>query len=381
LIGIEDQYVISFSIGGKTDFIAQNELANFALIEDAGNSLPTFQLSFVTPDESILDYLHEGNDLNVSFGRNQEELYNSVLTATHVESQRIGENRRQITIAGIYSTLAYLGNSNLLLSDKKSGIEVLIDVASKYFKVESNITKSADKQTWVQPNISDRTFINKLWLHSDLGDSFPAIGITSSGKFIVKDVKKSLNESYVWRFTTIPSDPSKDILYDPDPIFSFDTGLINNWVGYTREKLVYDVESGKTSFVKEIADQTLSNNTSLVKRAGIEKRFAAIGITNDNVHDNYWICYQKNLTSLASFGGMKVTLSFSGQFYPVSVLDRVTYLEDSISPSTSGIPSSAQYHSGEYLVSKVSRSISDGTLTTLVQLVREAPNSFKVVSS
>lgn len=380
MIGVENQYSLSFSIGDQIDFIAENELFNFALIEDAGNTLPTFQLSFITPNEKILAYLHEGNDLKVSFGRTNSSAIDSLLTPTKVESNRVGENRRQITIAGIYSSLAYLGNSNLFISDKLSAIEVLISVVSKYFKVESNIEKSLDKQHWVQPNQSDRAFVNTLWLRADLGDSFPAVGVTSDGRFIIKDVLKSLNEDYKWRFTTAPTDLKRDILYDTDPVFSFDTGLVNNWVGYSREKLVYDLESGSTSFVKEVAENTLSNVKELVKRKGIEKRFAAIGVTNNNVHDNYWVSYQKNLTNLASFGGMKLTLSFSGEFKPIAVLDRVSYSEDSISPSSTGLPGAAEYHSGEYLVSKVSRSITNRQLTTLVQLVREAPNSIKVVS-
>ena len=362
---------MTFQIANKIDFIEDRELQAFVLIEEAGNSLPSFQLTFTTSDESILHLLHEENDLKVSYGKDQNNLLTSILVPLKIESARVGENKRQITCSGLYSALLFLGNSNLFLSSKKSGLEVLKDIASKYFKVIGNVDKSKDSQVWIQHNITDRTFLNNLWLRSDLGDSFPSIGITSDGRFVLKDTLKFLKEDYDWRFVTELKDTTKDILYDPDPVFSFDSSLVNNWTGYGRQKLIYNPEEGTTTYVKELADNFIANNKSVVKREGIEKRFAAIGVVNDNVHPNYHSSYQYNIANLAQLSSLKLTLSFSGEFKDVKVLDKVLYLEDSVNDLTN---KSAEYHSGTYIVSKVSRSFSTRVLTTLVQICREAPN-------
>lgn len=382
MVGINGQYIFTFSIGDQNDFIAENELEAFVMIEEAGNSLPTFQLTFISAIDTILSVLHEDNDLLVSYGKSAENMITSRLAITRVESNRVGQNRREITVVGLYSALGFLGNSNLFITEKVSGLEALQTIVKKHFTLKSNIDKSLDAQNWVQPNITDRAFVNKLWLHSDLDNSFPAVGISSDGTFIVKDVLKELaefknkNPNYTWRFTPDPNDVTRDIMYDGDPVFSFDTSLINNWVGYGRQRLVYNTEGGTTSFVRQVAEPAISLTDQMVTRTGINKRFAATGIHNNNVHKNYWPAYQKNVASLAGFSSMKVTISFRNQFYPVKVLDLSMYLEETIEGNSS---KSAQYHSGLYFISKVSRSISNRTFTTLVQMTREAPNQIEVV--
>jgi hypothetical protein len=375
MIGVDGQYILSFTVGKEKDFIAPDELLIFSLIEEAGNALPTFQLSFLTVKDSILYSLNEQNSLNVSYGKTTQNTVTSRLVVTKLESNRVGENRRQITVIGLYAALGYLGTSKQFISDKKSGVAVMKDIVSPYFVPDFNIDSSTDTQNWIQYNISDRKFVNDLWLHADLGDSFPTIGISSDVRFILKDVLKDINKDYKWRFTTRNEDAKRDILYDTDPAFSLDTGLINNWVGYSREKLVYNMEEGSSAFVKEEVEPTLSLANKLVKTADVEKRFASVGVINENVHENYWKSYQKNLASLAQFSSMKLTLSFRDKFVPIRILDLCMYMEEEIEGNAD---QASEYHSGLYFVTKVSRTIANSTFVTLVQICREAPNKVRI---
>ena len=55
MLGVQDQFVYMFSIGGAKDFIGVHDLQLFTLIEEVGNVLPTFEISFLTHRESVVN--------------------------------------------------------------------------------------------------------------------------------------------------------------------------------------------------------------------------------------------------------------------------------------------------------------------------------------
>ena len=148
-----------------------------------------------------------------------------------------GEGLITIACTGFASKINYITDHGLQITDKKSGIEVAIEIASKHFKVDSNITKSKDKMNWCQHSITDKAFINNCLMHSNLGKSFVACAITADGEFIIRDIVKyikSLNGKYDWKFTTEAEDDDNVIVIDGNPEVSSDSGFINNWLGYKR---------------------------------------------------------------------------------------------------------------------------------------------------
>ena len=116
----------------------------------------------------------------------------------------------------------------------------------------------------------------------------------------------------------------------------------------------------------------MSLTNKLVKSKDVAKRYGSVGMLNENTDNNYWLAYQRNLAMLAEFSSLKVTLSFTGRYYPVRILDLCMLTE---APMNSN--ESTEFHSGLYIVSKVSRSIANRIHTTVVQLVREAPNKIR----
>ncbi len=371
MIGLVGQYIFKFSVGGLTDFLSEEELISFTLIEKAGNVLPEFELSFVTSNEEIFSHLHEGNTLSVSFGKTKDDMVTAILRPANMDCTRRGQNQRIVTVQGLYNALGYLSSSRLFISDKKSGVEVMNDIVSKYFTPQFNVEKSKDTQRWVSPNRSDKKYVNELWMHSDFGESFPAVGITSDGVFILKDIMKDLKTPYDWRLVTSAKD-DKDLLYHGDPMISVKTGFVNSFVGYGREKVVYNLETGDESAVLERAIPTVAITEHLSKSSDVEKKFAGTGMINDNVHSNYWISYQRNFSQLASFANVTATFVSYGEFSKVRVLDKVMYKDEQGR-------SSAEFNSGLYYVSKVARSISGRQFSTTIALSRESFNKVESV--
>ena len=378
MIGVDNQYLFRFSIPLGTvevpdnrfvDFMAEEDLELFHIHEEAGNILPTFSvIFFVSKDnKELLKYLNEGNSLEVSFGRTAESMIDCNLLITKYDHQRSGQNNYRVQLAGMYSARGYTAPELNIYPDQ-SGVETIISVASKYFEVESNITKSADKQNWVRHNISGRKFVNDVWLHSWLPKSFLACGISSDGKFILKDIVKEVAEKpsgWDWRFTPAV-EKDNDITYDGDYFLNTESGFINHWVGYGLRTQEFNQESGVNRSIFEEIKPLLTQGKALLRSQEIQERIGESRVLNDNVHDNYWRAYLKNLQYLAVFGSAKIILSFHKEFHPIRVLDLVMFMDYEV-----GEQSATGNTSGLYFVKEVARVISNKQMTTTVVLCRE----------
>ena len=372
MIGINGSYIFIFSIGNKKDFIDEGDIDLFKIIEEAGNVLPIFQLTFRTKDDTILGLLNEGNDLEITYGPDINNVVQIKLNISKVVSNKVGSDHRRITLTGLYSALEYLTNPNLIISDKKSGVAVLKEIVEKHFESEFNISTSNDSQIWIQNNLPDKLFVNELWFHSYVPNSFIAVGVSTEGKYILKDMKKALASGiHDWKFTPKIVDTVKDIAYDGDHVLEDNSGFINNWFGYGRKKLVYNLEAGTDQTVSEEALSLLSLVGTLPQKSGIVQRLANIGMLNDNVHINYWKAYMANITNLVMFGSVKLSLKFSGVFKPLKILDLIMLKDDQLGAANQA----SESYSGLFVVSKVVRSLHDRVFTTTVQCVRESVNA------
>jgi hypothetical protein len=374
MLGTEGQYLFKFSIAGREDFIEEEDFHLFKMIEEAGNVLPQFMLSFTTYDDDILALINEGNDIEVSYGADRDSLTDSILVVQHKNIARSGDSKMIIVVTGFYSALGYITDTKKFISTNKSGVEVISDIVSPYFTPDFNISKSSDQMNWVQHNITDREYVKNLWMHSYLSNSFIGCGITMDGRFILKNVKLDMKNGYKWRFIHgIVND--NDVSYDGDYGIDENSGFTNTWIGYGREKMIFNVESGAETLVSEEVAPLLAITEDLTRRAEIEKRYASAGIINDNVHENYWNAYLGNLSNLAVLGTVKLVLSFSNRFIPIRIWDLCMFKDDSPKRVKEG---SNEYYAGLYYPGKVVRILQHKQFVTAVELGRESLNQVKI---
>ena len=320
--------------------------------------------------------MNETNVFEVSFGKNLDELVSAPLSIQSVDIFRQGNDKRLVNANGVYSALGYLGDSKLSNRPSTSAVAVIKEVASTYFNYsKDSITTSNDSQTWLQPSISDRKFINELWLHSDLGNGIPAIGISSAGEFIVKDIRQEGNKPFKWKFTYNPTQPN-EIEYDGDYIFQDKSSFINTWTGYGRQKFVYDLESGETSEICLKPEPLVALTNKIARNEAVSKRFTKVSMSSSNVHTNYWISAMQNVSNLAQLSANKITLSFPNRFIDLKVLDQVMFSDDNVK---SGGNATAGFHTGIYFVTKIARTVSSRQLATVVELCRDSMNEIKTV--
>lgn len=373
MIGVSGSWLAKFSVGDFDDFINDaGDLIEFTVIEEAGNVLPTCAITFLSVQDGLLPLLNEGQTIKVQIGKELSDLKDIEISISKLNTVKQGDSKRLFEITGFASKIDYITDVSAEISDKKSGIEVVLETVSKSFEVDSNIRKSKDQQNWIQHSITDKKFVNNCLLHCDLGDSYPMYAITCDGRFILRDTLKYVKtkSSLVdLRFVKQEMGP-KDIVYEGLATTSSNSGFLNNWLGYGRTTLAYDFETGEIKEVNVSTETLLSLSSEVDKASTISDRFNGTKGNSENVHSNFWESYQKNLHSLINLSRISVALNFTNNLIDVSPLDLCFFSEPSTESNTS-----SEYVSGLYLVSKVVRSIANNRVTMTVMLNREALNS------
>jgi hypothetical protein len=365
--GIDGQYSLSLSISSKKDFVKKEDFVELTIIEEAGNVLPTFILMFSSTDEDILRLLHEGNVLKCQFGRDNNSLKDISLSVNKIKTSEEGSDKRVYEVSGFAGNINYITDHFLNISDKKSGIEVALETAKKSFsKVSSNITKSFDKQNWIQHNISDKVFINDCYSHA----------ITADGTFILKDILKDIDRpftnQYDWKLTK-EAKLNKEITYDADYIIENQSGLINNWLGYGRKLIIDNAVTGVQTELFEKPKTVLSLSKDVPKDTTIDSRYGGEHILSENMHEKYHSAYNHNAIGLSNLSKVEQVISFSNYYYPVKPLDLIMFS----APSTELDSQSSEQVSGLYIASKVARTIQSDRMVTTLLLNREAFNKVK----
>lgn len=381
-IGVAGQFLFIFSISGAPDrfkdFIKEEELEEFTLIEEAGNLLPSFQLTFTTNLEDIVNYLNEGNVLEVTFGQDSKDMLTTKLYVSNLKSARAGQDKYKIEIVGLYSEKRYLAEPLMKIYGNKSGVEVIKEVTKDHFEPDFNIDKSNDSMNWIQHNVSDKRFVRDVWLHSYIPNSFIMTGITSDGKYRVRDVLKDVTAkrdgNYDYRFTPEIKDTKdkRDLIYDGDYLIDANTGFNNMWMGYGKEKKVQGFESGTDSSLLEEIKPLLAQSSKLMRDSLVAKRVGTTVPLTDNVHENYWKAYLKNLQYLVTFSNTEIAVSVPKIFFPIRILDLVMFVDREIKGG-----GFSGFYSGLYFVTKVSRTVQNRQFVTTILLSREGFNEAK----
>lgn len=368
MIGVAGQYRFLVSIAGEEDFLIESDLQELKIVEEAGNVLPSFSIVFILQDRTILKYLNEGNPFEIAFGVDDLELTNirfRIFGKPYIS--KLTQHQYLIKLVGLYDAIKYYSDCKVGVTAPMSGIEAIINAAGNHFEVDTNIQRSQDRQSWIQSNISDKSFVNQVWMHSYLPGSFPAIGISGEGDFIIRDIKKLSKEKYKWIFTSTDINKSNEIAIE-SWVLGSSTGFANAWMGYEREKPLWNPDTGIASISKPSLQPLLATTSSLDRLGEVGTRADDFGILNENVHANYHRAFQQNLGYLSLFSsGSVILLQFTGRYIGVKVLDLVFLRDLDID-----LKGAEGYYSGSYLVSRVARIVESKKFVTLVQLTRES---------
>lgn len=366
MIQLEHQYICSFNLADRADFILNEDFIEFLYVESAGNILPTFELSFILRDLSILRYLNQGNILYVSIGRTQISMIEIPLMILSDISKIDFTLGQKISITGTLYIPQYnmKDNTNVLFGNSKNIIEYIIN-NTNYFSFKSNIFSTFDTQSWIQPNISDMAFINDIWMHSYIDKNTFIACACDNNKFIMYDMRKKLNSDPDWIFSKkLASSESSNVITIGFEHIKNSFGESNLLLGYNDTNHILDINSLEYNN----ADYSLKNFTQIdsnkFNMLNSNTRFTQFKFINDNVHENYQNAYYQNIKNLILYSSVKTYVSFGGQFKRLNLLDSVMLNTFENKGRTYGIN----------IVSRIAYQITNRKFITNVTLCRESVN-------
>lgn len=371
MISIEGAFVLNFRFGELENFIQIQNLKTFSLIEDAGGILPTFKLIFETSEEKIMKSLNQGARLQVDMGSDNLNMNTIDLVCISVLINKMGGDSFLINISGIYDALDYIVEPRLnISSSSEDALTALTAVAGTYFNVDFDPNSSEDSQIYIQANISDKKFAQFLVSHAKLSNSAPIFGITSEGKFKVRDIKKLASEPYTWKFAKEIEDSEKDIIYESGDVLEGSSGMINSICGYGRKIYELNYDTGVSVINTETSTSVFSNASAPSRKASIGDRMGNIVPMNDNLDPNFYKTELRNSMYNLTCSQYKKTVRFVNVYKPVEILDLAMYSELAVSANET-----LEYTSGLYVITKVVRNISGGFFQTICELCRESLNN------
>lgn len=372
MIGLEGGYVASFSVGTYTDFVRDADLHLFKLIEEAGNILPIAELEFTLRDASISKYLTEKATIMVSIGRDKDQMVTTSLVITKRDKSRASLQSQSVRLLLALDKTGYMLNCSTSCIPGSS-LSVISSVVKKYFKVETNITATSDSMSWIQHNISDRNFVNNIWLHSLPKNDLMMVGITSQAKFRIRGLAKLLSRDPEWVFssTTVKeSDKNKVIRYKPNAISWSDSALLNSLGGYSKSRIVHNLDDNSSSYQTPNNGSMMAISSHQEQNSDVGRRVSSVSVHTDGIYDRYHQSYDANVKRLLQLQIQKVKLQVDDRYIPVQVLDSVLFIDD----MDINRAAATEDTSGRYIVSKVARVIKNRKFYTIITLCRDGMN-------
>ncbi len=372
MIDIKGQFRFVFSIGEFDDFLSSEQVETFTVIEEVGNVLPSFRLEIKLIEEDVIQVFNEGNVLKVSYGRDQDHMRSCALRVLRMDTYPDGDDFRRVLLSGLVDAIGWLNTSYCRYYQNKTSLEVIQEVGGEYFNVVLNGNTARDTMTWLQSGTTNKRFINEVWLHSNIPDTVPLVGITADKRFIVRTASQL--KEIDWRLVYSGLNGPTDIPYQSNYHVEVRSGFMNSWYGYGRDKKLFDWEMGNTVFENQQADVFLAQARTLNRSSDVKTRFDNASFINDNVHDNYWSAFMRNLSYLVTGSSVKMMVRVVDYYFDVDILDSVIFLDRRQDNKKEEV---IEFFSGRYVVGKVVRNLSNRQFTMGLELYREALNSGK----
>jgi hypothetical protein len=285
---------------------------------------------------------------------------------------KYGDSYWMAEVHGFYDAIPFLQQTTTA-SYKGTATEVIKNATSSYFSFETNVAIDNSSQTWLCCKQTTRDFVTDVWLHSNIPNSFPGVTITKEGKFLYKDMIKTMSEDPAWIFTYIPTGKSNEVIISGSPEILNDTGLVNT-ITQSKQNVIYNMDSGGSTSYSLTRTPKLAV-TSNLEEGSTNKKDGINYKQNSNVHDAYWQSYINNLGQLTFFSGVRAVISYNSILIDnMRVLDVAQLLDKKLmnSKETEGL------YSGKYIISKIVRTIgTNKNLQTHVVLSRESLNQIR----
>lgn len=375
--GLEGHWILSIGLvykgenipDNKLAAIAPNDLKEFYIIEETGNNLPTFSISFLST-EAWKKYWNENSHLKITLSTNltSKKVVDTRVAILSKDAKDVGNGKFFYRAQGVYT-----GDKNATVMCQTpyiqtlgpcKGTECLEACAKKFF---SKVTKNGDStgnHPWFQGHQSYKKFLDHVVQHSYIEKSFVTIGITMNGEYIIIDTSKKCSGSEDW---TVGGTGKKNIPILHAPVAKSRSGALNTFGGYGLDLPIISAEHGiRTNYSVDV-ELGLSGKKS-PETGNVQRRTLAPVYFSGTNEDSGFIKAPANYNygqMLLSMEVMEITSTAVD--CDIKVCDVIKILDISSEKNSAN-----QDSSGKYLVGKVVRGISKGMALLTVQASRDS---------
>lgn len=373
MIGIEGEFLFSFSLVDYTNIVFTDDLLSFTVIETCGSPvLPYFELSFTLKNKADLEYFNDSSVISIQLGKNSNDLKDIQFAVKKVLLSPSQESVCTVILRGVYNNQAYLVNT-LSEDYNDTSYNVISQIAKRNkFNFKSNVNNTNDSMLWQQASESDFKFLHNVWKHSYINDNAcTLIGIDLDNNFIFKNLIPDIaSNNIAYTFTTADS-PGDEIQVHSDFKTVNNSTVTNAFGGYIREKYVYNVSKREYELIKApdtipVISESAYNNTN----ANLEKNTGFRYLT-PFMHENYYKAELININRMLAISSSQIWVTIFTEYNNVHPLDLVMLL------AKDGNNQSCMQYSGLYVVTKVVRTVQDRRMVTSVLLSRESFNKMR----
>lgn len=376
--GLEGQWVLSIGLIYKGQDIPDNNLAGivpndlkeFYIIEETGNNLPTFSITFLST-EAWKRYWNENSQLKITLSTSfsSKKIVDTRVAILSKDVKDIGNGKFLYRADGIY-----VGDKNATVMCQtpyiqtlgpSTGTDCLEACAKKFFSKVTKKANSTGNHAWFQGHQSYKKFMDHVVQHSYIDKSFITIGITMNGEYIIIDTVKKCLDKEDWTIGGIIGNKNIPILYAPT--IKSRSGALNTFGGYGLDLPIISAEHGiRTNYSVDI--QLGLSGKKPPATENVQRRTLAPVYFSGTNEDSGFIKAPVNYNygqMLLSMEVLEVTSNALN--YDVKVCDIIKILDVS-----SGDNRANQDSSGKYLVGKVVRGISGGIALLTIQASRDS---------
>jgi hypothetical protein len=353
------------------DDIQTDEFRLLTIEEKADLSLPIAHLQFVTQDfDKVKRYTSPGYKIEIGLGA---ESPSDATGKFQVFKKRLatfqGNDTWAVDCFLILDFLDYVNKHRTetytTTDGKKKSSEVFNTVWGRV-GLSPDVESSQDKMMWLQPNTTDRRFLEDVAQHGWFGQGKPAaFGIRRDKKAIYKPADSLLTPK-----KTIGTMDGSDLMVEEYAIETSD-GFLSSWVGKERWSPTQLHEEGLNHQETKTPEDYKTDTDSLISdKVGLydNEKFAPWAWQNDNVHDNWVKSEAQNLQYRASMASQTMEISEHEQYHDLYVLD---CLEGMWARIDGKKPALLPQINGPWLISKMLTFISIGHFRMDFSLSRE----------
>jgi len=370
MIGITGEYALTINIGEKSDIVLPQDLVSFKLIEEVGNVVPLIEIIIRVYSEDLIRYLNSNNLCSIGIGKTTDFTIYGKYIILNRERIETATNSILIKLTGIYDCVKYI-NAGVIYGNHESSFNIIKELVSNYFTFESDLSNSNDKMNWWSFNKPVNKFVTDLWLHSNHANELPLLGITSSGTFRYLSLVNRLKSGNPdWVFTTNLEERQSNnnfVVLDSVPTIQSNLATNSALLGFPRSRIVHNIAKIKSK-VSTAGKIKLLNSGQESQLNNIGSVLSKISFINENVHEKYYDMYDYNTKALLSLNNYNAKCVFHHDFRDIKILDTVILKDNNF------INSINSDFAGIWLVKKVSRTIIDHKLYTIVILSKDGIN-------